>query len=70
MTESNITGKGITIAFFLVTNLTSGAYCRMFYLLFIKNRCIYRVDLEKQVIVILFDVCLVDFEDSQRKGFL
>jgi superfamily II DNA helicase RecQ len=70
MTESNITGKGITVAFVLVTNLTSEAYMRMFYLLFTKNPSIYRRNLEARVIDLLFDVCIVDFADSQRKGFI
>ena len=70
MTESNVTGKGITVAFVLVTNLTSAAYMRMFYLFFTKNPSIYRRDFEAKVIELLFDVCIVDFADSQRKGFI
>jgi len=68
MTQSTESGKGVTLAEQLVSRLHSGAYKRMFLTFLKKNPLLWNV--VNGNLVLLFDACLVDFSDSQRRGFI
>ncbi len=67
LTESQITGRGAVLAFCLLTRLTADAYGCSFLQFLRLNRRLWTI---KNGILILKFYLIVDFSDSQRKGFL
>jgi RecQ family ATP-dependent DNA helicase len=67
LTDSQITGRGVVIAFSLMTRLTCEAYQSSFYQLLRINPDLWEVRSGK---IFLKFTMIVDFADSQRKGFI
>ena len=68
MTDSLVSGKGVTLCVVLITRLHTEAYCLVFYTFLRTNTALWEVRDDE----LHFNWCCVcvDFSDSQRNGFL
>jgi len=67
LTDSQVTGRGVITAFCLMTRLTSEAYASSFHTLLTLNTDLWTI--QDGTVLLKFYV-VVDFADSQRKGFV